>query len=99
CDVAMQTNPRGLDMPPRNHTEPVLTVVQAAEACAVSVDTIRRRLRAGGFPRARREVEPNGAWLIPFGDLAYGGLAADRARLPGNPRPVTGADLESIEEL
>lgn len=43
-----------------------LGVNEAAQACGVSVDTVRRRLREGHFPSAARI---DGRWQIPLEDL------------------------------
>lgn len=56
----------------------LLTIKAAAEACAVSRDTIKRRLRANQFPNASRAPARSGRsapWLIPVSDLAEAGLA------------------------
>jgi hypothetical protein len=54
------------------------TIAQAAEACGVSRDTIKRRRAAGAFPNAEQD---GGAWLIPLADLLAAGLR------PGRPSP------------
>jgi UDP-N-acetylmuramyl pentapeptide synthase len=69
----------------------VLGIKEAAERCGLSEETIRRRLKAGRFVHARRESEPNGAWLIPLADLIAAGLQ------PFKHRVVTPA--EAAEEL
>lgn len=54
-----------------------LGVHEAAQACSVSVDTIKRRLRQGQFPKATRGAPTGhrlGSWLIPIEDLAAAGL-------------------------
>lgn len=51
-----------------------LEVRTAARRAGVSVDTIRRRLRANEFPRAERLEGPNTPWRIPLGDLIAAGL-------------------------
>jgi len=59
-----------------------LTVAEAAQACGVSASTIRRYLRAGRFPGARRApaavAGQPGHWRIPTKDLRDAGL--DRRR-------------------
>ncbi|HVT78365.1 MAG TPA: hypothetical protein VHD87_15115 [Acidimicrobiales bacterium] len=57
-------------------SEDLFDVPAAARYAATSKDTIRRRLRAGGFPRARRGSRSNDPWLIPEGDLIAAGLVA-----------------------
>ncbi len=47
---------------------------EAARLCGVSLDTIRRRLRAGAFPNAARVGEDQ-HWVIPVQDLLDAGLA------------------------
>lgn len=51
-----------------------LGVEQAARACGVSDETIRRRLRARRLPNAVREPGAAGAWRIPLRDLLDAGL-------------------------
>lgn len=50
-----------------------LSRVDAARACAVSVDTIKRRQKAGSFPNAR-QVGLDRSWVIPVRDLVDAGL-------------------------
>lgn len=51
------------------------TIAEAAHVCGVSVDTVKRRLRAGALPGAsRRPGDGNGTWLIPAPDLVGAGL-------------------------
>ena len=61
--------------------ETFLTVRQAAEACRVSIDTIRRRLRAGNIDGAER-TGPNDwdGWLLPVSGLRSAGLEPELAR-------------------
>ena len=47
--------------------------LEAADACHVSVDTIKRRLKAGAFPHAH-QVGLDRSWLIPVRDLVDAGL-------------------------
>lgn len=70
-----------------------LTVADAAEACAVSQETIRRRLRDGRLPNAVRDPHPYGQWKIPVTDLVAAGLRPLRADL-GERR-----DLEHLRDL
>lgn len=76
---------------PTRSTMPVhertLSVDEAAIACSVSSETIRRRLRTGRLRGAFREG-PHGAWRIPVSDLVDDGfrvivpnLAAEVERL------------------
>lgn len=60
-----------------------LTINEAAIVCGVSRDTIIRRMRAGAFPRRRRDSSGrlDGRWLIPLADLRAAGLRVDAARL------------------
>ena len=67
--------------------EKTLSVNEAAIACSVSSETIRRRLRTGRLRGAFREG-PHGAWRIPVSDLVDDGfrvivpnLAAEVERL------------------
>lgn len=60
------------------HLGVFFTIAQAAEACGVSRDTIKRRRAAGAFPNA---VLEGGAWAVPLADLLAAGLQ------PGRPAP------------
>lgn len=51
-----------------------LGVDEAARACGVSDETIRRRLRSRRFPHAVRDGGPSGAWRIPLADLVAAGF-------------------------
>jgi hypothetical protein len=53
-----------------------LTVREAAKACAVHANTVRRRLKGGEFPNAFRDSA--GAWRIPVVDLEAAGLRPNR---------------------
>ncbi len=46
---------------------------EAADACDVSIDTIKRRIRAGAFPNAH-QVGLDRSWVIPVRDLIDAGL-------------------------
>src|SRR5690349_18503617 len=77
-------------MSPRPQEE-WLEVRNAARRAGVSVDTIRRRLRANEFPRAQRHEGPNTPWRIPLGDLIAAGLV--RAAV-GALRPSDETDVD-----
>jgi hypothetical protein len=47
---------------------------QAATLAGVSVDTIKRRLRAGDLPHARQLNDPARTWVVPLGDLVTAGF-------------------------
>ena len=51
-----------------------LNIQEAAATAGVSVDTIRRRIRAGAFPNARLL---DGAWRIAIADLRAADLLVD----------------------
>jgi hypothetical protein len=59
---------------------------QAAEACRVSLDTIKRRLKANAFPHAR-QVGLDRQWAIPVRDLIDAGLLPASAIAPTTPVP------------
>lgn len=59
---------------PRMTRERRYGIAEAAAACAVSAETIRRRLRAGLLPHARRDYLPYGPWRVPVSDLIAAGL-------------------------
>jgi transcriptional regulator with XRE-family HTH domain len=75
---------RGADHPEH---PPTLTIAEAAGVCGVSTSTIRRYLRAGRFPSARRAPSPApgqpGQWRIPTQDLLDAGLDPGRPAPPG----------------
>lgn len=51
------------------------TQAEAADLCGVSLDTIKRRRKAGSLPHTRqRPGDANGAWEIPLDDLVNAGL-------------------------
>jgi hypothetical protein len=54
------------------------TVRDAARACAVHANTVRRRLKGGEFPNAFRDH--TGTWRIPVADLEAAGLRPQRSR-------------------
>lgn len=55
------------------------SINEAAATCNVSRDTIKRRLRKGNLPGARRGygAGPGGPWLIPAADLQAIGVLKD----------------------
>ncbi len=50
-----------------------LSRTDAANVCNVSIDTIKRRIRAGAFPNAH-QVGLDRSWVIPVRDLVDAGL-------------------------
>jgi hypothetical protein len=55
-----------------------LTFSDAARACQVSRDTIKRYHRAAKFPQAYRDENSSGApWRVPVADLIEAGLSPD----------------------
>ncbi len=80
------------DAPATGLTEHAFTLREAAAACGVSVQTIKRRKDDGLFPNARQEPIPNGGgtkrWVIPLSDLLAQGLHPNAARKrDGMPKP------------
>lgn len=69
-----------------------LGVEDAARACQVSDETIRRRLRAGRLPGARRDGVV-GPWRIPLADLIADGFT------PVLPSATSGLVAEELAEL
>ena len=68
---------------------------EAADACDVSIDTIKRRLRAGAFPNAR-QVGMDRSWVIPVRDLVDSGLLpASALTLPASTQPTARTAVES----
>jgi predicted site-specific integrase-resolvase len=60
--------------------DPWFTPVEAARLCGVSLDTIRRRIRAGQIPGALRRGEaPFGEWALPRSGLEAAGLYVEAA--------------------
>ncbi len=64
----------------------LLSITEAAEACSLSRQTIKRRIAEGTFPGAHREVMANQGgnerWVIPLADLQAAGLRPNAARRP-----------------
>ena len=67
---------------------PVLTLSQAATACATNRGALRRALSAGRFPNAYKAGD--GIWRIPVDDLGAAGF---------DPRRWEAVELERREEL
>ena len=65
---------------------------QAAQVCAVSIDTIKRRLRAGDLPHARQLNDPAHTWVVPLGDLVHAGFTIS----PSKSREIPGAQRSGI---
>lgn len=62
----------------------------AAELSGVSVDTIKRRLRAGDLPHARKLDDPAHTWVVPLGDLVAAGFTitpTHSLQAPATPAP------------
>lgn len=78
----------------RPATRPSLTLSEAANMCAVSRSTIRRRHEAGDFPNAYK-TGPDNAWRIPVTDLLAAGLNPGR---PSPPDEVSEPDERSRAE-
>lgn len=73
--------------------------LEAAEACDVSIDTIKRRLKAGAFPHAR-QVGLDRSWVIPVRDLVDAGLLpASALALPAAPKTPTRAAVQPHSPL
>jgi hypothetical protein len=71
-----------------------LSRAEAADACNVSVDTIKRRIKAGAFPRAR-QVGLDRSWVIPVSDLVDAGLLpASALTLPAATKSAPRAAVE-----
>src|SRR5512143_1843450 len=66
-------------------SRPRLTLSAAAEACAVSRSTLRRRLAQGAFPHAAQGT--SGAWTVPIGDLLAAGLRVHAPQVAGAQAP------------
>ena len=75
-----------------------LSRAEAADACNVSVDTIKRRIKAGAFPRAR-QVGLDRSWVIPVSDLVDAGLLpASALALPAATQSATAHLAEALAE-
>lgn len=69
-----------LGLPPSPSAGQRFTFSEAARLTRTSRSTIKRRHAAGAFPAAVKD--PDGAWLIPLGDLLAAGLVpSDRPPL------------------
>lgn len=66
----------GMEPTPPTHPAPPppLGLAEAAAACGVHVDTLRRALRRGAIPGAVRSSGPNGAWELPHDGLVAAGF-------------------------
>jgi hypothetical protein len=62
----------------------------AAQLAGVSVDTIKRRLRAGDLPHARQRDDPARTWVAPLGDLVAAGFCITPSRSLQAPAPSAG---------
>lgn len=62
----------------------LFTMTEAADACEVSRDTIKRHRQAGAYPGAHQDAA--GTWLIPLADLLADGLTPN-APLQGEGAP------------
>jgi helix-turn-helix protein len=72
------------------------TVREAAQACAVHANTVRRRLKGGEFPNAYQDRA--GTWRIPVTDLERAGLEPSHARVEApRERLVVVPESESVE--
>lgn len=56
------------------------SIKQAAAVASVSLDTIKRRLRAGDPPHARRLNDATFTWVVSLGDPAAAGLTISLSR-------------------
>lgn len=69
---------------------------EAAAACSVHLDTLKRRQRAGQFPNA---TQTDGIWTIPYSDLTSVGLQPGKPT-PPDPRPAApNPDQPEVGEL
>jgi len=78
----------------------LFTLREAAEACGVSRDTIKRRNAAGRFPGAQRDDA--GAWLVPLADLLADGLhpnAPVQGEAPPQGAAPPPADAEQVARM
>ena len=76
-----------------------LSRAEAADACNVSVDTIKRRIKAGAFPRAR-QVGLDRSWVIPVSDLVDAGLLpASALALPAATQSAARAAVEQSSHV
>lgn len=81
---------------------PEFTIKEAAEACQVSVKTIRRRLDGDKFPNAHRlDDGPGSPWLIPLDDLIAAGLTPGKptAPAPAEDEQDAAANADDMIEL
>lgn len=73
---------------------PWLSISEAAEAAGLDRRSIRRRLDAGRFPKARRD-DVDGRWLISVTDLVAAGLKL-HAPTPGD---EADEDPDTVDDL
>jgi hypothetical protein len=65
------------------------TLRQAADLTGKSIDTLRRRIKAGELPGAGKDpADPTGTWYIPASALIAAGLIAGEQFADGEPEAV-----------
>ena len=76
-----------------------LSRTDAANVCDVSIDTIKRRIRAGAFPNAH-QVGLDRSWVIPVSDLVDAGLLpASALALPAATQSAARAAVEQSSHV
>ena len=79
---------------------PVFTLKEAAEACQVSLKTIRRRRDKGDFPNSYRSASrAQSPWLIPVTDLIAAGLTPGKPAPPEEPAPEPSPEPAELDKL
>lgn len=88
----------------------LFSLKEAARACEVSAQTIRRRQKAGVFPNAEKiAIDGVETWQIPLGDLLAAGFSPTSSGRPApgsepapaatTPPPLRQADTDQLIEL
>lgn len=75
---------------------PTLSLPEAAAACAVSAETIRRRIKSGAIDGAIRDK--TGAWRLPVAGLVAAGLRPNLSGHSGN-IALSSAEVARLEAL
>lgn len=74
------------------------TFRQAADACGLSIRTLKRRRNAGDFPNAHQLNDGKETWLVPLADLLAAGLQPGTPTNP-DPEPTAHDTIDLREQL
>ena len=71
----------------------------AAKLAGVSVDTVKRRLRAGDLPHAHQRDDPAKTWVVPLGDLVAAGFSITPSRSLQAPNSVPDSQRAEVSPM